>query len=317
MKRFITLLITAAILGTSAMAEEFATSVAEEFDTVTEQVAPDAQDTTSIITDDSEAQYATFFDLYQAWCASANGGCAYPDYVGGVWTETGDMSVLKVALTKDDAGIAGKEEILSLIADDSSVSFTYCAYSARQLWEIQEEIICMMGGDSPIVGCGIDEMNNTVSVGVLHDHADAESIAIKLLEHYLDKIVIEYTDGFVLDCTTAGITDPGLGEKYDIGGTLTTGIETGSEFEAHTLMKPSTISPWIWIAAAAVCAAIIAVAAVFLVRRRNMLQTNAGTISEDGISKKEVESLITSTPPQPDNDLQNRIKDKLNNNTSE
>lgn len=298
MKKLIAVLITSTLLTLNVSAEDFETSVAE-----TDPAATTSSVEESSASYESEpAPYKTMADLYQVWYADHNNGCPYPDYVCGVWTDTGEMDVLTVATTKDEAGLAGQKEILALIEDDDSVKFTYRSYPAYELCALQEEIIAEMGGDSPIISCGIDEMGNTVSVGIKRDSPDAEKTAIRLLEKYLDKVVIEYSDGFILDCNTAGIID-----SVD-GGVLTTG--TGTNYDAHTLMTHPDYT-LLWVTAALIIA-IIAISAMFITRRRKVLQTNEGSSVEySKLSTKQTEETIKANPPLPDNEVYDKMMQKL------
>ena len=167
------------------------------------------------------AKYMTMADLYQDWYASGKYEYNYPDYVCGVWTETGDMSELVVAVTKDEAGEKGKEEILSLIENDDSVKFTYQSYTYKELRQVQGEITQFMGDESGIYGIGVYEMDNNVHAVIDMSNPNAEMYVEKLLGQYGDKLVFEAGSGITLDCTTVGVIDSAGG--YDIGG------ETGYE----------------------------------------------------------------------------------------
>ncbi len=308
MKKIFALLITAALLSITAAAERFETSITVT-DATTFAADTSANDLTSSPAENEPAPYKTIYDLYQAWHTDTTEGCPYPDYICGVWTDTGNIDVLTVATTKDEAGLAGQKEILSLIENDESVKFTFASYPAHELWAVQETIIAEMGGDSPIISCGIDEMNNCVSVGVLHSASDADTTAKRLLEENLDKVVVEFTNGFVLDCNTAGIIDPAIGNDTGI---LTTGAETGSEYNAIVIMSKPNYT-FIWITAAALCVAIIAISAVLIARSRRVLQTANGIINEKStLSKKQITDAIKEAPPTPDDRILEMITEKLN-----
>lgn len=151
-------------------------------------------------------KYATMGDLYQAW----GGYEGYPDYICGVWSTDGGMNNMTVAVTKDEAGEKGKEEILSLLESPDSVTFTYQSYSYQELQEINEAIVeRMIAGDSPIVACGIYEMENKVHVSVLESAEDAEKTAQELVKTYGDKVTVELGP-MVFDTTT-------MEETYDGG----------------------------------------------------------------------------------------------------
>ena len=142
--------------------------------------------------------YATMGDLYQAW----GGYEGYPDYVCGVWSTDGGMANMTVAVTDDKAGEKGKQEILSLLADTETVTFTTQKYSYRELLIVNDEIVAqMMAGGSPIVACGIYEMENKVHVSVLETAENAEMVARELSAKYGDKLTVELGSELVLDVT--------------------------------------------------------------------------------------------------------------------
>ena len=79
--------------------------------------------------------FPTLFDLFQHWC---NDG--YPDYVTGVWSNDGSSYNLTVGLVDGTAGEAGKQEILDLIENDASITFTTQTYSHNYLMRIQDAL---------------------------------------------------------------------------------------------------------------------------------------------------------------------------------
>ena len=142
--------------------------------------------------------YATMGDLYQAW----GGYVGYPDYVCGVWSTDGGMINMTVAVTDDKAGEQGKEEILSLLANPETVTFTTHKYSYRELLIVNDEIVAqMMVGGSPIVACGIYEMENKVQVSVPETAENAETVARELSVKYGDKLMVELGSELILDAT--------------------------------------------------------------------------------------------------------------------
>ena len=134
-----------------------------------------------------DGKYSTMGALYQAW----GGWEGYPDYVCGVWSTDGGMDNLTVAVTKDEAGERGKAEILSQLKNHDTVTFTTQTYRYSELLQVMEEITAQMGGDSPIVGCGVYEMENKVGVTLLETAETAEDTAEALLKKYGDRITVE------------------------------------------------------------------------------------------------------------------------------
>ena len=219
-----------------------------------------------------EGKYATMGELYQAW----GGYAGYPDYICGVWSTDGGMSNMTVAVTKDKAGERGKEEILSLLENPNSVTFTYQSYSYQELQEVNEAIVSrMMAGDQSIVACGIYEMENKVHVSVLETAENAEETAQALVKTYGDKVMVEL-GSMVFDTT--------MEETYDRG-------------------VPGVL---LVLAAAAVLLGITV--AVKLPARL----TSAGkVITERPMSRRQVEKLVAKSTEIPSQRLEEQIQKRL------
>lgn len=274
------------------------------------------------------AKYLTMGDLYQAWYENREYEYNYPDYVCGVWTETGDMSELVVAVTKDEAGEAGKEEILSLIENDDSVKFTYQSYSYKELRQVQDEISSFMGDESGIYGLGVYEMDNKVHADIDMSNPNAEMYVEKLLGQYGDMLVFEAGNGITLDEATVGIIDNAGGYGVDGGTVLTeetgggiyaTGINadggyqdapavTMEELGITTTITPAPASEpdnrlWIF----AVCAAaVIVLGAViaFAVNKSKAKQTTAGILADGGrLTVSDTEAIVRKTEEKPSGDI--------------
>ena len=219
-----------------------------------------------------EGKYATMGELYQAW----GGYEGYPDYICGVWSTDGGMSNMTVAVTKDKAGERGKEEILSLLENPNSVTFTYQSYSYQELQEVNEAIVSrMMAGDQSIVACGIYELENKVHISVLETAENAEETAQKLVKTYGDKVMVEL-GSMVFDTT--------MEETYDRG-------------------VPGVL---LVLAAAAVLLGITV--AVKLPARL----TSAGkVITERPMSRRQVEKLVAKSTEIPSQRLEEQMKKRL------
>lgn len=245
--------------------------------------------------------FADMSELYFYWQTSGVYEYTYPDYVCGVWTETGDMSGLVVAVTKDEAGEAGKEEILSLIENDSSVKFTYQSYPYHELRKIQEEITPLMGDDSGIYGIGVYEMDNKVHADIDMSNSEAENYVKKLTAAYGDKIVFEGGSGIVLDSASNAVS-------YD-GAIPATGVtETGVVTDG---VEESVNNLWIF----AVCGVVVifAVTVLFTVSRMKMRQTVTGTYTEKttSLTRKDTEKLIAETTEIPSDDILDKLKKEI------
>ena len=220
----------------------------------------------------AEGKYVTMGDLYQAW----GGYEGYPDYICGVWSTDGGMSNMTVAVTKDKAGERGKEEILSLLENPNSVTFTYQSYSYQELQEVNEAIVSrMMAGDQSIVACGIYEMENKVHISVLETAENAEETAQALVKTYGDKVMVEL-GSMVFDTT--------MEETYDRG------------------------VPGVLLVLAAAAVLLGVTVAVKLPARL----TSAGkVITERPMSRRQVEKLVAKSTEIPSQRLEEQIQKRL------
>ena len=143
----------------------------------------------------ADNEYATAGDLYQAWYAENGYENPYPDYITGVWSADGSMDRLVFGVTKDERGVDGKEEILRLVADDSTVSFTYQSYSYAELLAIQREIEPLMGDEYGAYACGIYDMENVLKISIDETNPKAEEFMSDLFARYGDQVAFEKLDG--------------------------------------------------------------------------------------------------------------------------
>lgn len=168
-------------------------------------------------------QFANAYDLYAYWQEqwysvpeNYETASPYPDYVCGVWSSDGSMESLTFAVTKDEAGEAGKAEILDLVADDSTVSFTYQAYPHYELWAIQQELTPSLGDATGAYGIGVHEMENVVCISINTDNPNADVFMKECFEKYGDRIRFESGSGVTLTAEEVGVIQPGMGT--DMGG---------------------------------------------------------------------------------------------------
>ena len=165
----------------------------------------------------ADAQYSTAWDLYQAWMSAQPDWTvsAYPEYVCGVWSTDGGTNNLTIAVTKDEAGEAGKSEILELLENDESVTFTYQTYSYAELLTARLKIEKQLGRNNGMHSIGIYEMENQIFVGIDETNPNAEAFMKDLLKKYGDMVCIELSTGPVntLEDTT----------YVDVGGTVEQG----------------------------------------------------------------------------------------------
>ena len=280
------------------------------------------------------AKYLTMGDLYQAWFENEEYEYHYPDYVCGVWTETGDMSELVVAVTKDEAGEAGKQEILSLIENDASVKFTYQSYTYKELRQLQDELSQFMGDESGIYGMGVNQMDNKVHADIDMSNPNAEMYVEKLLGQYGDKLVFEAGSGITFDCQSEGLIDsvgggmdgavytPSIGGDETVaeigagGGYQNVPTVTIEELGITTTITPAPASEpdnrlWIF----AVCAAAVVVLGaviLFAVNRARVKQTTAGVVAEGGrLTAGDTETIVKKSVETPQRDILGAVMEEI------
>jgi len=206
--------------------------------------------------------------------------------MSGVWSTDGGLNNLTIAVTKDEAGEAGKAEILELIENDESVTFTYQSYSYAELLAARLEIERQLGKDNGMHSIGIYEMENHIGVGIDETHPKAEAFMQKLLKEYGDMVHIEISTGPIntLEETTL----------VDIGGTAEQG--------------PSHL--WILLLAGSMA---LCVGGFFLLRQRSLaVQTANGPVqTASSLSRKQAEQLAQQCTAEPGQEVLEEILRRL------
>lgn len=146
----------------------------------------------------ADNEYATAGDLYQAWYAENGYENPYPDYITGVWSADGSMDCLVFGVTGDERGEAGKEQILRLVADDSTVEFAYQTYSYAELLAIQREIEPLMGDEYGAYACGVYDMENVLKISIDETNPKAEEFMADLFARHGDRVAFEKMDGKIV-----------------------------------------------------------------------------------------------------------------------
>ena len=230
-----------------------------------------------------DGKYATIGDLYQAW----GGYEGYPDYVCGMWSTDGGMTSMTVAVTDDEAGESGRQEILSLLADPNTVTFTIQKYSYRELQKVMDEITAQMDGDSPIVACGVYEMENAVHVTVNENHQAAEETIARLTAQYGDLVVVEAGEMIfsVLHC------------------------DTPLEQVAVDLTAKPTIGNYLPLI---LLLTVLALAALTVAFKRPARVTNTGKVVTEGKpTRAQVEAALSEHSETPPDRVEEQLKKKL------
>ena len=137
--------------------------------------------------------------------------CPYPDYITGVWSSDGGMENLTFGVTKDEPGEAGKQEILNMVENDATVSFTYQSYPYHELWAVQQALTDSLGEETGAYGIGIYEMENHVHIDIDTNNKNSKAFMEQCFETYGNMVVFEHTDGIFL--TEENSYDKGKGIK--------------------------------------------------------------------------------------------------------
>ena len=116
--------------------------------------------------------YSTAGDLYQAWCDNL------PDYICGVWSTDGGQNNLTFGIQENEAGDAGKQEILNLVENDSTVSFVNQKHSRNYLLQVLEDMIEYFEKDQGIITAGLNEQQNYVEIGICGIYKDNDETDI-------------------------------------------------------------------------------------------------------------------------------------------
>lgn len=236
MKRITILLLSLVLLLPSfAFAEETGTPPAEEASTLLggetflegEQPeacaseAPTLPEVTPVPTAAGENAFKTAGDLFQYWMSGKSfPESPYPDYVTGVWSTDGGMDNLTIGVTKDDAGEAGKAEILSCIEDDSTVTFTYQSFPHHELMKVQGNLVTSMNDETGAYGMGVHEMENRVVISINVSAPGAEAFMEECFAAYGDRVAFEEGEGIFLTLETGvdGTGDiPATGLVHETG----------------------------------------------------------------------------------------------------
>jgi len=232
----------------------------------------------SIIASAEEAKYNTAGELYEAWCENL------PDYICGVWSTDGGTSNLTFGIQNNAAGNAGKQEMLDLVKNNSTLTFVYQEYSRNYLLQIQREIDEYMKKELGLISTALNEQNNCIELGILKERKDdvaTQDMIKEITDRYGNAVTVEYTDA-IYALTT------------DMNGLWTS---------QHIILIMGIV--------------VVCLAGIFFVfQKRNvlLLQTNNGaTVSTaTSPSTKEVEDLVRKTQYDIPSELDQRIMNEIN-----
>lgn len=136
-----------------------------------------------------EGIYETAGDWYRACYEDL------PDYICGVWSRNGASYDLIVGIRDDENWQTEKEEILSLIRDDTTIRFFRQTYSRSYLLQVRDEIADIYGGRAGLFFVGIDDEYNLVRLefdSAQKDSALTEKTIEDISARYGDAVGIEY-----------------------------------------------------------------------------------------------------------------------------
>ena len=144
-----------------------------------------------------EGVYENAGQLYEAWMRQ--GGV--PDYISGVWSTDGGCVNLTFGVVQGEAGEKGRQEILTLVKNDTTVTIVYQTYSRNYLYQIQKEIeeVSFEKGLG-LVAAGVLERENKLSFWVHVDYKDnVDTLAMirQVTERYGDVVSFRYVDYYI------------------------------------------------------------------------------------------------------------------------
>ena len=145
----------------------------------------------SIIVSAEEAKYNTAGELYEAWYENL------PDYICGVWSTDGGTNNLTFGIQNNAAGNAGKQEMLDLVKNNSTLTFVYQEYSRNYLLQIQREIDEYMKKELGLISTALNEQNNCIELGILKERKDdvaTQDMIKEITDRYGNAVTVEYTD---------------------------------------------------------------------------------------------------------------------------
>lgn len=243
-----------------------------------------------------EEKFEKMKDLNNYWAVND----AYPDWFCGVWTETGSLNNLVVAVLDTEEGNRGKQEILDLIEDDSSVTFTYGDYSRNYLIGVKESFTYETFQELGLSYTAFLDDQGRIELGILKDKKD-DTVALEKLqeikEQYGDIFVVKYVDGLISNDMLYIEDIPAV--QYTV---IT---------EAQS--KPSY---FIYIAVAvSLLLSLICITILAKQRKAFLLQTHTGhTVNYPvPLSAKEVESVVRNTELEVPSDLDEKVMKEIEN----
>lgn len=232
--------------------------------------------------------YENAGQLYEAWVSQ--GGV--PDYISGVWSTDGGSDNLTFGVVKGETGEQGKQEILALVKNDSTVTIVFQTYSRNYLYRIQKEIEdAYFGAGLGLVTAGVMEMENKLRFEVhtdFADNVDTQAMIQHVTERYGDAVYFSYVDTY----------------PQFVGGTQAP-TPTGPVLMVTN--PQNQIFPFVFV----LCAIVLTVFLYIEIQRRRVIAVTVDgapvVTDEQPITKKEVEAAIRETGIKPSESLDDRV----------
>ncbi len=271
----------------------------------------------------AEGEFENMQALWNHWTSTADSDTLsfYPDGVCGVWCY-GDMSRVTIMITKDDAGTAAKEQILSSLKNSAGVDFTYGSYTYLELRQIQEELnVKAQNGEFEDVGLcwwGVSEQNNRLEIGINTENPNAADFIMQMFDKYQNRIAFEHCSGVFT--TYVESTQPttsmlvydataGVNNKIEFRGRPGMAIPGGSVATTDVAPPSYDLLGLVGI----LVAVLLAGTAILGVRRANAkaaLLSNGDTVTS---SDTDVKDAVRDAAVTPSPQLDSRILDEVKN----
>lgn len=243
----------------------------------------------------SAEQFEKMKDLNNYWDSND----AYPDWFCGIWTETGSLDNLIVAVLDTEEGNNGKLEILDLIEDDLSVSFTYGEYSRNYLINIQHSLFTDEMRELGLSYSAFLDDKSRLEIGILKSFKDNPETMNKLeelKEEYGDIFIVKYTEGVALEESLIYTAD-----IPSIANTIITVAESKPDYIVYVAVFVSVLL------------SLTCLIFVLKYQRKLMLVTATGETVDAYVklTTKEVERLIESAEADLPSDLEEKVMKKI------
>lgn len=242
---------------------------------------------------EEKGKYKTAGQLYEAWVSQDS----VPDYISGVWSTDGGQDNLTFCLVKGEDGEKGRQEILDLIIDDSTVTFEYQTYSRNYLYQIQDAVVdAYFDKQLGLVTAGVREHENKVCFEVHRDYANnSDTLAMiqQVIDQYGDAVYFSYIDFYpqFVTGTEPAVTPPFLVMASPQKQVMPVGLTF------------------------AFCAITMAFLLYIEIRRRQVLalMTDGSSVSigKQSSSKKEIENDIRKANIAPSESLDDRVMQSI------